>query len=249
MNNLENQNLKSQEAISKLMRFQNSEKSSGNDNGKKRARIKVEPAPFPEAIVKSTNMTIGEICSMFTTICKSSILGYIGCKPEIVVNNRNGYDIKVHVIIDPTQKGDDKMVSLVENKINDSTNIFASINNARSLVKHKLSERGREVLSDFCKDVNSLTISEISARNGQKLIMIKGLDFNKIVSLIYGRRSDKDGKIDYSVTITNLIDIRSDKSGVANVIITIQRFSEKELNKLTQRITLTQYNDIGIDFI
>lgn len=232
------------------------ERMSKTVNG---AKIELdENLKIPESSIKSFNTTIGEECKLFSSVLKSAVKGYVGCRPELRQNINGKTDIVVSIIIDPLQMEKDKSdnkVSIINDtrpsKVSESSDMLDQLKYVTSYNKtnrYVISKDGKSILSDFCRNVNKI-IPIIQPTNSGELIIIKELEFNKIISLLYGRKSKDLGRLEYDIIMTNYADLRSQKSGIANIIINIQQYNEKEIKSLQDKLCINYYNNTGLDFI
>lgn len=256
-NNYEQQQKNAFDMMNNALKQKQDNNSNENSN-EKVTKIDIEKIEFPKSSIKSFNTTIGEQCQLFTSIFKQVIKGYVGCKPEIEPDIRGGYNISVSVIIDPKLMMDDNdkdKISLINdcfsnNNKNNNTNLIDKLKSTsyNKFNRYSFNNKNKSVLKDFCKDLNKLSIV-VQPVNMGELVIIRGLDFNKMISAIYGTYSKELGKIEYEVTLTNYSDLRSNKIGPANIIINIQQINEKELNSLKEKLCINYYNQSGIDYI
>lgn len=246
-NNLNaNKRLNQNNTFERLCEIQNTKK-----NNKKGTTIKLkENIPFPESIVNVSVLSIGEICKMFSTVLKQSIVGYVGCNADIT----SDYQIKVKIFIDPTapDEKDSNKINLLLDKTTGAGNVFKELNNLRSSRfsgSYKLSEKGRSVLNDFKKSKSpDLVVTKENVT--QKYVQISGLDFEKIVSKLFGRKNEQGDRLEYRIEITHLNDIRNQFAGrISASLVMISRYSESELNEIVKRVSYVPENSMGFDCI
>lgn len=255
-----NFNNPTQQNLEKIGMVNSAIHGGGNVNNKKNGKynhieFEATPIEFPESSIKCTNMTISHLCKLINDPLKEVINGFEGTIPKVIFENNNRVKFLLGICIKLNKDGkllkeDNNKLNIIkniyDNKHNDDDteneilNRYKSVFNKNKANKFVLSKDGKGLLSHFVKDLNNISISENRLNDGSIRINIYGLNMEKFLPYIYGKKSKELGKLEYTMTLTP----HSDKNIIykttnvdAAKIVTITQYNEKELIYIEEKIS------------
>lgn len=253
--NEQERNLRTMEIVSNAIHGGNinkENKQKKNDKNDNLVEFEIEPVEFPETSIKCASVTLYSLCKLINDSIRDLINGYEGTAPKIIYepNNNIKFTFSISVKLNPNgetyEKSDDK-VDIVHNlnapknqkSGNDMLDRYKSVFERSRLARFGLTNEGRSILSKFCKDTKKLTIVENHLDDGNIRVNIHGLDIERVLPYIYGKKSKGLGKLEYTISLTPHVDrhILTNYNQDTAKIVTITQYNEKELRYIEEKIT------------
>ena len=266
-NNFQNEqqkNLQNMELVNRAIHGTDS-KGGNKDNKNKKddlVEFEITPIEFPESSIKCRSITMFSLCKLINDSIRDIINGYEGSMPKIIYEPNNnikftfGISIKVTPTGDPYEKTDEKIVVVHnvnapknQNSGNYMLDQYRSVFDKHRLNRFALTKEGKSVLSKFTKDVKKLILTETHLDDGTIRINIHGLDIEKALPYIYGKKSKDLGRLEYTINLTPHVDknIMNSYNQDTAKIVTITQYNERELRYIEEKIT-TNFNRNSSDY-
>lgn len=226
---------------------------------KNKITFETEPLEFPESSIKQANMTIENICKIINGILREVINNFEGTFPKIMEENNN--NIKFSFGITLLLKSNGEFIEEKEDKFNiihdingndknysnETINKLNKIYTKNKINRFKLTKDGRALLELFSRKPEDISLYESRTDDGRIRINIVGLDIERFLPYIYGKKSKTLGRFEYEMRLTKISDRMGENINPykydSSRIVTITQYNEEELNFLKEKINGINRND------